>query len=305
MKWRRARSVDELRTGTQRQAEHHVGQVDGLAPWARASLDERHVDQHHVAVADEQVGRLDVAVGQAGVPQLADERQAVVDDAVVDLGLAELGRVGDELGDEQVFPLGAELDEAVRPGRGQPGEVQLVQRVVLLLDQPPDGVERLLVLQPAIQQLPPELVPAVGAQVAAGVELGEQPAVRVAFDLDAQRRRTRRAGQTERFDLLDDQPELVLQRPTDRLAAGAADVQVRGPPSTVGDREGVVRGEQAESEQRDRHPDHDPDDHIGWRVHSEVHASDGHQRPALLPPTTSPPDASGPRAPARTGSPRA
>ena len=131
-----------------------------------------------MAVADEQVGRLDVAVGQAGVPQLADEQQAVVDDAVVDLGLAELGGVGDELGDEQVLPLGAELDEPVRAGRGQPGEMQLVQRVVLLLHEPPDGVERLLVLQPAIQQFPSELVPAVGAQMAAGVELGEQPAVR-------------------------------------------------------------------------------------------------------------------------------
>ena len=35
------------------------------------------------------------------------------------------------------------------------------QRVVLLLDQPADGVERLLVLQAAVQQLPAELVPAV------------------------------------------------------------------------------------------------------------------------------------------------
>jgi hypothetical protein len=30
-------------------------------------------------VADQQVGRLDVAVGQPGVPQLADDAEAVVD----------------------------------------------------------------------------------------------------------------------------------------------------------------------------------------------------------------------------------
>ena len=44
------------------------------------------------AVADQQVGRLDVAVGEAGVPQAADDPQPVVDDPVVDLdlGLAEL-----------------------------------------------------------------------------------------------------------------------------------------------------------------------------------------------------------------------
>ena len=125
---------------------------------------------------DEQVGRLDVAVGQPGVPQLADQGQSVVDDAVVDVGVAELGRIVEELGDEQVLPLGGELDEPVGPRGGQAGEMQLVQRVVLLLHQAPHRVEGLLVLQPAVQQLPTELVPAVGAQVAAGVELAEQPA---------------------------------------------------------------------------------------------------------------------------------
>ena len=86
----------------------------------------------------------------------------------------------EELGDEQVLPFGGELHEAVGPRCGQAGEVQLVQRVVLLLHQPPHRVEGLLVLQPAVQQLPAELVPAVGTQVAAGVELAEQPGARVA-----------------------------------------------------------------------------------------------------------------------------
>ena len=49
------------------------------------------VDQQHVAVADEQVGRLDVAVGEAGVPQPADDAaSALVDDAVVDRRVADL-----------------------------------------------------------------------------------------------------------------------------------------------------------------------------------------------------------------------
>ena len=38
-------------------------------------LRERDVDEQHVAVADEQVRRLDVAVGEPGVPQLADQRR--------------------------------------------------------------------------------------------------------------------------------------------------------------------------------------------------------------------------------------
>ena len=52
---------------------------------------------------------------------------------------------------------------------------------------PPAGrtgarVEPLLVLQPPVQQGPAELVPAVGPQVAAGVQLGEQPGLGVALD---------------------------------------------------------------------------------------------------------------------------
>ena len=37
--------IDEFRVGAQGQAEHHVGEIDGLAPRAGPRLDERHVDQ--------------------------------------------------------------------------------------------------------------------------------------------------------------------------------------------------------------------------------------------------------------------
>ena len=165
-------------------------------------------------------------MGQPGVPQLADDPQAVVDHLGVDLGLAQLGGAVEELGDQQVLPLGGELDEPERGRAGQPGPLHQRQRVVLLLDQPADGVERLLVLQPAVQQLPAQLVPAVRAQVAAGVQLAEQVGGRVALDGDAQRGGAGRAGQPERLDLLDEEAELLFEAPPDRRPSWAADIQV-------------------------------------------------------------------------------
>src|SRR4029453_6139558 len=93
--------VDLLGAGTEGQTKHHVGQVDGLAPGGRADLDEGDVDQQQPTVADEQVGRLDFAGGQAGLPELADDAQAIVDDLIVHFGLAELGGAGEELGGPQ------------------------------------------------------------------------------------------------------------------------------------------------------------------------------------------------------------
>ena len=72
--------VDPLAVGPHGEDEHHVGQVDGLPPRRRSHLRERHVDEQQLAVADQQVGRLDVAVGQAGVPEPAHEQQSLVDD---------------------------------------------------------------------------------------------------------------------------------------------------------------------------------------------------------------------------------
>ena len=240
-------------------------------------LHEGDVDQQHAAVADQQVGRLDVAVGQAGVPQLADDAQAVVDHALVDLGLAELGGAVEELGDQQVLAVGGELDEAVGSRARQAGQVELVQGVVLLLDQPPDGVERLLVLQAAVEQLAAELVPPVRAQVAAGVQLAEQDRRRVAADLDPQRGGAGRPGQAERLHLLDLQAELVGEGAPDGLAPGPADVQVGAAAPPVADREDVVGGEPAEGEQRDGHPDGRPDQHVDEGVDAQVHAGEGEQ----------------------------
>ena len=152
-----------------------------------------------------------------------------------------------------------------------------MQRVVLLLDQPPHGVERLLVLQPAIQQLPAQLVPAVRAQVALGIQLAEQLPGRIAADLDAQRGRAGRPGQPERLHVLHDQAELILQGPPDRLPAGPADVQVGAAAPPVGDWVDLVGGEPAEQQQREGHPDAHPDQQIGGGVDAQRHPGQGDQ----------------------------
>jgi hypothetical protein len=220
-------------------------------------------------MADQQVGRLDVAMGQPGVPELADDAQALVDDLLVDLGLAEFLGLIEELEGDQVLALGGELDDPVGRRRGQAGVAQQPQRVVLLLDQPADGVEGLLVLEAAVQQLPAQLVPAVRAQVAAGVQLAEQDDRRLAGDGDAQRGGAGRPGQAERLDLLDLQAELVGQGPADGLAAGPADVQMGAAAPPVGDWEDLVGGEPAEGEQRDGHANDGAQQYVGRGVEAE------------------------------------
>ena len=94
-------------------------------------------------------------------------------------------RAVEELGDEQVLALGRHLDDAVGR-RGRDADVaQEPERVVLVLDEPPDRLERRLVLEPPVEERAAELVPAVGAHVAHRVELPEQVRVGVARDADA------------------------------------------------------------------------------------------------------------------------
>jgi hypothetical protein len=113
--------------------------------------------------------------------------------------------------------------------------------------------------------------------VAAGIQLAEQPVVGVALDPDPQRRGPGRPGQPERLDLLDHQAELVLQGLTDRLPTCPTDVQVSAAPTPVGDREDLAGRKDAKAEQRDRHPNGDPNQDIGGGLHRQVHAGDGDQ----------------------------
>jgi hypothetical protein len=84
--------VHPFRAGPQGEDEHHVAQVHRLPPRAGPQLTEGGVDQVQAAVADHQVGRLDVPMGQAGLPEPADDPQPLVDQVVVDLDLADLVR---------------------------------------------------------------------------------------------------------------------------------------------------------------------------------------------------------------------
>jgi hypothetical protein len=217
-------------------------------------------------------------VGQTGVPEAADDLEAVIDDPLVDLGVAQLDRAVEELGDQHVLAVGGELDEAERRRARQPGVAHDPQRVVLLLDQASDAVEGLLVLQPPVHQLPAQLVPAVGAQVAARVQLAEQVGRRVADQGDLDRGGAGRAGQAERLDVGDLEAELVRERLADGLAAGAADVEVGAAPAPVPDREDRVRGEQPERQQRQGDAEHDTDQDVGGRVGAEGDPAERGQR---------------------------
>ena len=156
---------------------------------------------YEVPVPDHQIGRLDVAVGEAVVPHTTHQCQALVDDRIVDLGLADLDGAIEELGDQQVLAFGGELDDADRAGRRHTGVADHPKGVVLVLHEAADRLERLLVLETAVQDGAPELVPPVGAHVVHRVELAEQVRVGVAGDAEAQRRRAARPGEPDRLDL--------------------------------------------------------------------------------------------------------
>jgi hypothetical protein len=179
--------VHPVRVAADGQHQHHVAEVDGLPPGRRADLGESGVDQQQLTVAHHEVARLDVAVRDPRVPQPPDHAQPLVDHPVADIGLADLNRAGEELGDHHVLALGRDLHDAVRPGRADPGVAQQPQRVVLVFGQPAHGLERMLVFQRAVEDGPPQLVPAVGADVALGVELGEHELLRAALDPQPQR----------------------------------------------------------------------------------------------------------------------
>ena len=173
-----------------------------------------------MAVLDEEVGGLDVAMGDAGVPELTQEGQPFVDDLVVDLGVADLLGTVEELGDEQVLAVGGQLDDAHRPRRGQSGVAEQAHRVVLVLDQLAHRLERPLVLEVAVEDRPPELVPAVGADVVHRIELPEQVRVGITGDLQPQRCRAAGSGQPDGLAVDDGEPELVLHGLADRRPAG-------------------------------------------------------------------------------------
>ena len=141
-------------------------------------------------------------------------------------------------------------------------------------------MERRLVLEPSVEHRAAELVPAVRAHVALRVELREdRPLVSVLVRHgELQRGRAAGALEPDRLDVVHREPELVLQRDPDRLAATSGDVEVRRlAVRAVADREQVVGGEGAERGQRDRDPDDRTEHDVGEVVDAEVdpqHAGD-------------------------------
>src|SRR3954447_26374454 len=104
--------------------------------------------------------------------------------------------------------------------------------------------------------------------MALGVQLAEEHSRRIPAYADPQRSGPGRAGQAERSDLVDGQAQLAPQRPPDRLAAGAADVEMGGAAAPVADREDLVGREPTEAEEWNAHPEHDPHEHVGGAAHT-------------------------------------
>ena len=196
--------------------------------------------------------------------------RTLIDHVVVDVGVADLLRPVEELGDQQVLALGCHLDDSVRRCRRDADIAQEAGRVVLVLDEPPDRLERCFVFEPPVEDRPAELVPAVGPHVVHRVELPEQVRVGVALDAQPQRGGAARPFQPDRFDVEHREPELVLHRLPDGLAAPAADVEVRGLAPAVGDREGLVGCEEPERVDRERGREGDSDEDVEGVVRAQV-----------------------------------
>jgi hypothetical protein len=147
-------------------------------------------------------------------------------------------------------------------------------RSVLVLHQTAHGLERRLVLQPAEEDRPAHLVPAVGADVVHRVELPEQVSVRIASDPQPQGSRSPGAAEADGLDVNHGDAELVLHSPADGLAAPAPDVEVRLLAALVRDREHLVRGEDPERVNHDRERERDADEHVEGVVHTQVEQGD-------------------------------
>ena len=217
--------VHLIRVRLERQRQHHVREVHRLTPRRRPDLQARHVDQLEMAVLHQEVGRLDVAVRDAQVPEPSDQHHPLVDHDLVDVGVAQRLRVLEELGDEHVLGVRRQLHDAVRAGDPDARVAEEPQRVVLEDDQTADRADRRLVLELSIEDRPADPVPAVRADVRGRVDLPE----RARSVLQGHPQGGRPAGpfQAERLDLGDDQAQLVAHRAHDGIAALAAQIQVR------------------------------------------------------------------------------
>ena len=178
-------------------------------------------------------------------------------------------------GEEQVLPLGGELDDPTGRGGRDAEVLQEPEGVVLVLDEPSDRLEGGLVLEAPVEDRPSELVPAVRPDVVHGIELPEQVRVGVTRHPDPERRRAAGSGQADGFDVDDREAELVLDGAPQRLAPPAPHIEVGGLPASVRDREDIVRGEEPEGVQQDRHGEGHADNYVERMLHAQVQLRGG------------------------------
>ena len=199
---------------------------------------------------DQEVRRLQVAVGEPRVPEMPNEVEAPVDHGVVHVRVAEVPASLEELRDEHVLAVRGQLDDAVGSRDANACVAERAKRIVLVGHEAPHRAHRRLVLQLAVQDLPDHAIPAVGACMAGRIHLGEDPGA--VLQGHPQRRGSARALQAERFDDRNGQAELVSHRPDDRLPALASEVEMRSVPAHAErHREDVLRHERSEGRARE------------------------------------------------------
>ena len=108
--------------------------------------------------------------------------------------------------------------------------------------------------------------------MALGIELGEHELIRAALDPQPQRGGARGGLQPDRLDLGHGEPELVAHGLADRLPPPAGHIDVRGAAAPVGDGEHLVRGEEPERGDRDRHRERHAEQHIAGVIDAQVQA---------------------------------
>ena len=141
-----------------------------------------------------------------GVLRAVENINGPIAEAIEGLDARDQLGVDQAIGHQQVLPVGGDLDDADRLRRPDSDPRHQVEHVVLVLHEPPDRVEVLLVLESAVEQRAPQLVRAIGPEMAARVQLAEHGPCAQGFHHSSRPRGARLHDATPRIgSLLDDQ----------------------------------------------------------------------------------------------------
>ena len=162
---------------------------------------------------------------------------------------------------------------------GMPAVAQEPQGVVLVLHQPADRLERRLVLEPAVEDGAARSCtsgpPGRGSwrRASRTGSVSGSPATRSRSGVEPPE-----PARPTGFMSTTVTPELVLHGAPDGLASTPADVEVRGLALPVGDREDLVRGEEPEGVDGERHGESAADDDVRRVVDGQVQARQRRKR---------------------------